>query len=268
MDKAVIRAFSRAAETYDENSKPQQELWQKLLNLLQPFDQDYKAILDIGMGTGKNTHELARVYPESHIVGFDIARGMVDYAKNNWSVGKNRPIFLQGDLEARPFKNESFDLVVSNAVFQRISNLEDVFSQINKILKPKGIFCLSLFSQETLFELKDAFVEAHKNIKGVNVPSQEKHNSSLKIAEALKFAAFNIIQKLDFKKKQYYKNPKDIVKWLKAIGATHHFRNWINGINARAVLKEMDKIYRVKYSVDSGVYATFDGIVIKAEKLK
>ncbi len=266
MDKAVIRAFSRAAGTYDENSMPQQELWQRLLNVLMPFNINTKTILDIGMGTGRNTYELAKLYPGSFPVGFDIAWGMVSYAKNNWLIKKSRLIFLQADLEVLPFKNESFDLVVSNAVFQRIGNLKDAFSQINRILKPKGIFCLSLFSQETLFELKEAFVEAYKNIKGINLPLQEEHNSSLKITEALKFAAFNIIQKLDFKKKQYYKNPKDILKWLKAIGATHHFRNWINGINARAVLKEMDKIYKEKYSENSNIYATFEGLIIKAEK--
>ncbi len=267
MDKAVIRAFSRAAGTYDENSKPQQELWQKLLNLLQPFGQDYKAILDIGMGTGKNTYELARLYPESFIAGFDIAQGMVDYAKNNRLIKKNRPIFLQADLESLPFKNESFDLVVSNAVFQRVNNLKRALKEVNRILKPRGILCLSLFTEKTLLELKSAFVESYKNIKGANVPHHEEHNSSIKMVEGLEFAAFNIVKKLDFKKKQYYKSPKDIIKWLKAIGANHHFKNWIDGINGREILREMDKIYREKYSEGSHVYATFEGLIIKAEKL-
>lgn len=267
MDKTVIRAFSRAAGTYDENSMPQQELWQELLNALTPFDINTKAVLDIGMGTGKNTYELTKIYPQSHIVGFDIAEGMVNYAKNNWIINQDRQIFLQADAEKIPFKDNTFDLVISNAVFQRIGNIKDVFSQINRILKPGGIFCLSLFLQETLFELKSAFVEAYKNIKGVNIPRQEEHNSDIKITEGLKSTVFNIIKKVEFKKKQYYKSPKDIIKWLKTIGATHHFRSWMNGINGRRVLQEMDRIYKERYSEDSSIYATFDGLIIKAQKI-
>lgn len=267
MDKAVIRAFSRAAGTYDENSKPQQELWQKLLSLLEPFNQNYKAILDVGMGTGKNTYELTRIYPQGYIVGFDIAEGMVNYARNNWIIDRERQIFLQADAEKIPFKDNAFDLVISNAVFQRIGNIKDVFNQINSVLKPGGIFCLSLFLQETLFELRDSFVEAYRNIKGTSPHHNEEHNSSIKIVEGLKSAAFNVIEKVEFKKRQCYKSPKDIIKWLKAIGAAPHFRDWMDGINGKRVLQEMDKIYKERYSENSSIYATFDGLIIKAQKI-
>jgi len=258
-------AFSRAAETYDENSKPQQELWQELLSLLEPFGQNYKLILDIGMGTGKNTYELAKLYPKSFVAGFDITRGMVDYAKRNWIVREDYPVFFQADLENIPFKEKTFDLVISNAVFQRIDNLKEAFRQVNRILKPKGIFCLSLFTERTLLELKSAFIEAYRNVKGSPIPSSDKHHSSLKVIKDLESAGFQIVKKIDFKKKQYYRNPEDIIRWLKVIGANRYFKNWLIGIGTRRILKEMYNIYKIRYSVDSGVYTTFEGLIIKVE---
>ncbi len=265
MDRLAIESFSKAAPTYDANAKPQHELWSKLLELLGSLDfKSNNKILDIGMGTGRNVHELSNLLPNSYILGFDLAWGMVKYANNNWRVDKNRPVFLQADLRTMPFKSASFDLIVSNAVFQRAGDLKVAFSEVNRILKPKGIFCLSLFTHDTLLELKGAFIRAYRTVKGLQqqIPDAYELPKSDKVLKAIEDCSFSIMETADFRKKQYFKDATDIIRWCKAIGANRNFENWIDGINAGAVLREVDRIYKERQDV----FASFEALIVKVQK--
>ena len=47
---------------------------------------------------------------------------------------------LRGDITKLPFKNESFDLVTANMVVEHLDDPTRQFLEINRILRPKGIF--------------------------------------------------------------------------------------------------------------------------------
>ncbi len=266
MDKRKIRAFSKAAETYDESAWLQRQMWAKLFRRLKDLKLSLNFILDVGMGTGEHTYELAKFYPNAFTFGFDIAWGMVKYAAIRESHSPKRPFVLQADLNEMPFKESPFDLVVSNVVYQRVHHLAKAFLDVKRLLKPKGFFCLSLMTKNTLRELHYSFEEAYKKIKSPTLPKAHDHPTDSVVLSGLKKAGFSIVSVTRFKKRRTYKSTYEILKWLKATGAHHHYENWIEGIGAKAVLKEMDRIYRKRFSTDGKICATFEGLIISARK--
>lgn len=266
MDRRKIGTFSKAAQTYDEYAWLQRQMWEGLSQHLKTLKLSPNFVLDIGMGTGERTYELAKFYPGAFFVGFDIAWGMVKYAiVREWRSSK-RPFVLQADLNEIPFKKNSFDFVISNVVYQRIHDLTKAFLEVERILRPKGFFCISLLTKNTLSELHRSFESAYKNIKGPTLPEAHDLPADSAVISSFKKTRFSIVSVTKFKKRPTYKSTYEILKWLKGIGANNHYENWIKGIEGKAVLKEMDRIYREKYSSGGKIFATLKGLIISARK--
>lgn len=264
MDKRKITAFSKAAYGYDEYAWLQCQMWDELLQRLKYVELNPDYIVDIGMGTGEHTYELSEIYPNTFIVGLDIAWGMVKYASQRQSHYPKTPFMLQADLNEMPFRERSFDLAISNAVYQRAYDYKKAFLDVKRILRPKGLFCMSLFTKNTLWELHRSFERAYNEIKGPLLPRYNGQPTNSSAVKALKEAGFSIVSVAKFKRRPTYKSTYEILKWLKGIGANHYYENWIHGIEGRAVLREMDKIYRDRYSSNGKIFATFEGLIINA----
>ncbi len=94
--------FSRAACTYDEWAIPQRETAKKLVEFVKPKG----LILDLGCGTGFVSEYIS----EGTVVGLDISEKMVKIYRERFGRG------ILGDAENLPFKDKSFDYVLSNFV--------------------------------------------------------------------------------------------------------------------------------------------------------
>ncbi len=64
----------------------------------------------------------------------------IDYNLNSLRNNKIITHKLRGDISSLPFKGNSFDLISSNMVVEHLSNPKIQFKEINRILKPNGIF--------------------------------------------------------------------------------------------------------------------------------
>lgn len=61
-----------------------------------------------------------------------------------------------GDIESLPFKNDTFDAVVSNLALHWANDLPGALIQARHALKPDGVFIGALFGGDTLYELRTA----------------------------------------------------------------------------------------------------------------
>jgi len=100
-----------------------------------------KKVLEIGCGTGYGADYLSK--SASNIVAIDIREGGISYCQDKY--GKDNLIFMQADGLKLPFKNESFDVVLS---FQVIEHIEpkmvlNYLSEIKRVLKRDGVFLIS-----------------------------------------------------------------------------------------------------------------------------
>jgi SAM-dependent methyltransferase len=73
---------------------------------------------------------------------------------------------LVADEEALPFAKGSLDLVVSGLALQWVDDLPGVFAQARRILAPDGLFLACMIGGISLFELRQALIEAESEVSG------------------------------------------------------------------------------------------------------
>ncbi len=97
-------------------------------------------ILDVGCGAGVDAIVAAMMTgPEGGVVGLDVTSEMLAQARQN--LGKTpleNVIFQEGSAEALPFPDASFDVVISNGVFNLVIDKPRALHEVFRVLKPGG----------------------------------------------------------------------------------------------------------------------------------
>ncbi len=91
-------------------------------------------ILDIGCGNGKYLSKMKNLGWQAFGVEFNPV-AVKACQKNHLDV-------FQGELKNAPFKQEEMDLITARHVIEHIPDVNSFFSEVNKVLKPGGIFHL------------------------------------------------------------------------------------------------------------------------------
>lgn len=102
-------------------------------------------VLDLGSGAGNDCF-VARmlVGDEGRVRGIDFTDAMLEKAnKNLEKTGFKNIEFLKGDIEAIPLNESAVDVVISNCVLSLVPDKQKAFSEIYRVLRPGGHFCIS-----------------------------------------------------------------------------------------------------------------------------
>ncbi len=102
-------------------------------------------VIDLGSGAGNDCFIARHETGESgKVIGIDFTTDMIERARINADKrGFNNVEFRQGDIEKMPIIANAADVVVSNCVLNLVPNKNAVFSEIFRVLKPGGHFCIS-----------------------------------------------------------------------------------------------------------------------------
>ncbi|HOW35238.1 MAG TPA: methyltransferase domain-containing protein [Candidatus Omnitrophota bacterium] len=254
----VQRAFSKAAVHYDQLATLQQSVGFRLLKTI--AHEKPQSILDIGMGTGALTENLCAQFPNAEIFGMDFSDGMIEYAR------KRNPYFriIQADARKLPFKENTFDMVVSNLAYQWVDDLSGAFERVFNVLKDGGAFYLSSFGPQTLGELFSSIEGS--GMKGMERSSFSAAKMSGKedIANAVMHSGFCDFQVKTETMKAYFPAATVLLKWLKTIGANTAGKNLFVG---KKQLTGINDFYAKNFSDDKGrIYATFEVVWARARK--
>lgn len=103
-----------------------------LTKLFTPYLKPKMEVLDAGCGNGNYVIDEYRKQIKK-AVGIDISKESV---KKNICLDE----IVIGNLEKMPFKNNSFDAVLSLWVIEHLKNPAKVFSEVFRVLKPGGTF--------------------------------------------------------------------------------------------------------------------------------
>ncbi|MBK8944503.1 MAG: arsenite methyltransferase [Ignavibacteriae bacterium] len=102
-------------------------------------------VVDLGCGAGNDIF-VARplVGEEGKLIGIDFTEEMLAKANaNKAKLGFENVEFKLGEIENLPLENNSANVVISNCVLNLVPNKEKAFSEIFRVLKSGGHFCVS-----------------------------------------------------------------------------------------------------------------------------
>jgi SAM-dependent methyltransferase len=102
-------------------------------------------VLDLGSGAGNDAFVARRLVGESgKVIGVDMTPVMIDKARAHAeTLGYNNVEFRLGDIEKLPIAANTIDVVLSNCVLNLVPDKTKAFSEIFRVLKPGGSFCIS-----------------------------------------------------------------------------------------------------------------------------
>ena len=111
-------------------------------------------ILEIGCGSGALAGSLARWYPNAEIIAIDRDGEFIRFAKEH----EKGVTFIEADIAALPFANESFDVVISNTVCEHIEHSVFYKEQL-RVLKSNGV-CIVLSSRKGITVAPDCYAQS------------------------------------------------------------------------------------------------------------
>lgn len=102
-------------------------------------------VLEIGPGPGYLGLEWLKNAPASHLTGCEISQDMIAMAeKNARTYGLESCVqYVEGNAMQMPFADSSFDGVFSNGSLHEWENPVAVFNEIDRVLQPGGLYCIT-----------------------------------------------------------------------------------------------------------------------------
>jgi len=102
-------------------------------------------VLDLGSGAGNDCFVARAIVGETgKVTGLDFTEPMILKARENCKKLSFKNVeFVPGDIEKMPFDDKLFDVVISNCVLNLVPDKSRAFSEIFRVLKPEGHFCVS-----------------------------------------------------------------------------------------------------------------------------
>jgi len=102
-------------------------------------------VLDLGSGAGNDCFVARAIVGETgHVSGLDFTDEMIGKARiNNIKMGFTNVDFIRGDIEEMPIPDNQFDVIVSNCVLNLVPDKTRAFSEMMRVMKTGGRFCVS-----------------------------------------------------------------------------------------------------------------------------
>jgi ubiquinone/menaquinone biosynthesis C-methylase UbiE len=166
-------------------------------------------VLDAGCGNGnllmrslKNEKGIAmKDRAALQIIGMDFSGNMLGRAAHR-AKSDDRAGFLQGSVTSLPFRDQSFERVVSSGVLTCLPNAvaaERALQEFYRVLKPEGVLVVDFFSRISHYTL----IRKHLFRESINPP---EYVSPAEFQRALEDAGFAVLacRGFDFKPCQGY----------------------------------------------------------------
>jgi len=254
----IRRSFNKSAGHYDEVAVLQRQVADELLQRLDIIKTPFYSILDAGCGTGYAIGPLMQHYPKARLIALDLADEMLRHARsrqrsvisklNPWA---RSPLFLCSDLEQLALENDSVDFIYSSLSLQWCNDVERVFKEWKRVLKPGGMLLFSTLGPDTLKELRQCWqaVDGGEHVHGF----MDMHN----IGDALLSAGFaEPVMDVD----NYtltYSSVIDLMRDLKTLGAVNASHNKTKTLTGKRRIKQLAEQYE-NYRQDARLPASYE----------
>jgi len=248
---AVRRSFDRAASTYDDAAVLQAEVGDRVVERLTLLRDPPRDILDVGAGTGRTTAALMRRYRKARVTALDVAPGMLARARKRAPWWRGLPC-VSADAVRLPFADNAFDTIFSNLTLQWVTDLDAVFREFQRVLRPGGVLMFSSFGPDTLTELREAWasVDANSHVHRFI----DMHDVGDAMARA---GLIDPVMDMEYFTLTY-DTPRLLMQDLKAIGAHNATAGRARGLTGRGRIRAMEQAYEAYRDADGRLPATWE----------
>lgn len=261
--RQVRQHFSSHAGEYDCYAQVQKRVVSELISRLPADLSPCYPALDLGTGTGDLARKIRQLDPALPLVVADIAHAMSLVAAGRVTGATA----IDADAEALPLRSESIGLLLSASMYQWVNDLPTAFQEVERVLKPGGLFAFALFGAGTLTELRTAHTAALAEIDPYAISHMQRFPDQTTVAAALKAAGLSVV--LESKDEcEEHPDVAHLLRSLKRIGAQNAASNRPAGLSGRKVTERMMMIYQERYGYNGVVPATYQVIYGVARKDK
>lgn len=164
-DEIKICNTDHVRQMFNNISKPEnyqpdflcEESMRRLLSKAEDVKQEFPFILDLGAGAETGKRVAPKKLQNSTWVQADLCKNMLKHQTEN-------PICLNMENNL-PFKNGSFDLVISNMALPYVNDIPSVLVNMGRSVKKGGLILASMLGNESFSELRDVY----KKIEGKKI---------------------------------------------------------------------------------------------------
>jgi malonyl-CoA O-methyltransferase len=236
LDADVIRRHhDRASAAYDESAVLQARVRQQLIDRLAWIAFEPEVVVDLGCGTGHAARALAARWPGARVIAVDFAPGMLQAAARHGDSARFER--LCAHALALPLPDASVDLLFCNLMLQWCDDLDAVFAEIARVLRPRGLLTFTTLGPDTLCELREAWhgVDDFTHV----IPFADMHD----IGDGLIRAGLvePVLDVLRFT--LTYPDVFGLMRDLKAIGAQNPMSGRPRGLTGRKTMQAVEAAY-------------------------
>ena len=103
-------------------------------------------VLDVACGTG--VVAITAIRAGAHVQGLDLAPALIEDARTNAAIVGANVEFIEGDVEAMPYSDGAFDIVLSQFGHMFAPRPEIAIAEMLRVLKPRGRIAFSTWPPE------------------------------------------------------------------------------------------------------------------------
>lgn len=147
--------MKRELKSEDENDRVFIQLYDHAASQI---ELDGKKVLEVGSGRGGGASFLARYHHPSQMIGVDYSLEAVKLSSKLHKTLDNLS-FVQGDAEALPFEDNSFEAVINVESSHCYGNMSKFVKEVARILKPGGFFSwVDIRGSSTITDTENVFI--------------------------------------------------------------------------------------------------------------
>lgn len=250
--KRKQKTWASSLQDSDKYDYLKDEVCSRVADRVYDVSRTFPLALDVGCGKSHIAEYLSK-----DVVGHLFLTDISDTSLRKKKQCEIPTHSVLADEEFLPFKENTFDLVLSSMSLHWINDLPGALRQIHRVLKPDGVFIGAMIGGETLYELRCSLQLAELEREGGFAPHISPYTAVTDLGNLLGQAGFNMLT-VDIDEVQvHYPGMLEVMTDLQGMGESNCAWNRKSLLH-RDTLLSAAAIYKEMYGSDDGsVPATF-----------
>ena len=170
-------------------------------------------VLELGCGTGNMWQNRADIITKcSELVLSDFSEGMIKTAQENLK-DFTEISYKKIDIQAIPFEDEHFDIVIANMMLYHVPNLSAALSEVRRVLKANGSFYAATYGEHGIMEYLS------RCLHDIGVTDKMNKNFTLQNGAEILKKHFENVKRLDYEDSLEITNIDDLVEYIYSLSS-------------------------------------------------